>query len=77
MHELIFFVELHQLHNHPTVPMPFVPIVRTADGEANCECYRLSIEMPCLYRDGMEGQFIKVNYQIHSRQAITIIGPTR
>jgi len=28
--------------------MPIVPTVRTADGEADCECYRLSTEMPCL-----------------------------
>jgi len=36
-------VELDQLHIYP-----IVPIVRTADGEANCDCYQLSTEMPCL-----------------------------
>jgi len=29
-------------------------LIRTADGEADYECYRLSIEMLCLYR-GWEG----------------------
>jgi len=36
-------VELDRLHNYP-----IVPTVRTADGEADGDCYRLSIEMPCL-----------------------------
>jgi len=36
------------LHNYPIVPMPIVQILRTAHGEADCECYPLSIEMPCL-----------------------------
>jgi len=57
--------------------MPIVPIVKTADGEADCDCYQLSTEMPCLY--------IKVNYHIQSRHIemiyesnwIMIIGPTR
>jgi len=43
-----YFIELDRLHNYPIVPMLIVPIVLTADGEADCECYRLSIEMPCL-----------------------------
>jgi len=30
-------VELDRLHIYPTVP-----IIRTADGEADCDCYRLS-----------------------------------
>jgi len=47
-------LELDWLHNYPTVPMPMVPIVRTADGEADCDCHRLSAEMPCLQK-GLEG----------------------
>jgi len=38
-------LELDRLHNYPIVLMP---IVTTADGEADCEFYRLSIEMPCV-----------------------------
>jgi len=41
-------LELDRLHNYPIVLMPIVPIVRTADGEADCECCWLSTEMPCL-----------------------------
>jgi len=39
-----FYQELDRLLNYPIVPMPMVPIMKTANGE----CYRLSIEMPCL-----------------------------
>jgi len=38
-------LELDRLHNYPIVPML---IVRTADGEADCDSYRLSTEMACL-----------------------------
>jgi len=52
LHCLVTFeylkLELDRLHNYPIVPMPIVPIVRTADGEADCECYGLSTGMPCL-----------------------------
>jgi len=41
-------LELYRLHNYPIAPMPIVPIVRTADGEADCDCYWMSTEMPCL-----------------------------
>jgi len=44
----MYILELDRLHNYPIVPMPMVLIVRTADGEADCECYRLSVEMSCL-----------------------------
>jgi len=57
--------------------MPMVPIVKTANGEADCECYRLSIETTCLQRGWKESQFIKVNFHIQSRHGIMIIGPTR
>jgi len=43
-----YYLELDRLHNYPIVMMQIVLIVRTADGEADCEYYRLSIEMPCL-----------------------------
>jgi len=43
-----FQAELDRLDNYPIFPMPIVQIVRTADGEVDCECYRLSTEMSCL-----------------------------
>jgi len=66
-----FLLELDRLHNYSTVRMP---IVRTADGEADCDCYRLSLKCLIYRRGGKQGQFIKVNYHIQTRHRILIIG---
>ena len=56
------------MHIYPIVPI--APIVRTADGEADCdcECYRLFTEMPFLWR-GWEGRPIYKGKLPHSVQA--------
>src|SRR6218665_2400587 len=45
---LNFKVELDRFTSTRLSRLPIVPIVRTADCEADCDCYRLSTEMPCL-----------------------------
>ena len=54
-----------------------VPIVRTADGEADFIVTDCLLKRLVCRGGGKEGQFIKVNYQIQSRHGIMIIGPMR